>query len=125
MLTNPGNRGFTLLEVLASVAVLGLGIVAVIRLFSGSMGLAKSSSDSTSLVLFAKERMNDAIIRDEIREGYNTGSAEGFKWALTVKEFEGFQPVEGIRILELKLETTGPSGAPVVLSTLKAVLDKR
>ncbi|CAG1065982.1 hypothetical protein BAC1_01579 [uncultured bacterium] len=120
-----GNKGFTLLEVLASVAVLGLGIVAVMRLFSGSMGLAKSSSDSSSLVLFAKERMNEAILRDGVREGYGSGSAAGFKWELAVKDFEGFKPVEGIRIFELKMETTGPSGAPVVLSTLKAVSDKR
>lgn len=125
MLTETGNRGFTLLEVLASVAILGLGIVAVIRLFSGSMGLAKASSDSTSLVLFAKEKMNEFLVEEEIHEGTNSGTNEGFNWVLDVKEFDGFPPVEGIRIFEVDLKAGGPSGAPVILTSVKAVSDKK
>lgn len=125
MFTDMDEKGFTLLEVLASVAILGLGIVAVLRLFSGSMGLAKASSDSAALVLFAREKMNEELVDEEIREGAYSGTNEGFNWAMDVKEFDGLQPVEGVRILKVQLKAGGPSGAPVKIATLKLVSDKK
>ncbi|MBI1911053.1 MAG: prepilin-type N-terminal cleavage/methylation domain-containing protein [Deltaproteobacteria bacterium] len=118
-----GQKGFTLIEVLASVAILGLGIIAVTRLFSGSLGLAKASSDSTSKVLFAKDKMNQVLLEDNIKEGTSSGASEGFSWVMAVKEFEGALPKGAPKVLMIDLSVSG-SGAPLRITTLKTVLGK-
>lgn len=112
-----GQRGFTLVEVLASVAILGLGIVAVMRLFSGSIGLAKASSDSTSKVWFAKEKMAEVLLVKDRVEGASTGTSEEFNWVLNVKESDSL-PDES-RLMELDLIVDGAAGAPVRITALK------
>lgn len=119
-----GQKGFTLLEVLASAAILGLGIVAVIGLFSRSLGLAKASLDSTSGVLFAREKMNEVLLDEGVGEGNSKGISEGFDWILSVKEFDGKLPQGAPKVLKIELSVSGPRGAPVRLTSLKSVFKR-
>lgn len=113
------QKGFTLIEVLASVAILGLGIIAVMKLFSGSLGLAKASSDSISKVLFAREKMKTVLLDEKIEEGFFSGNSEGFDWVLNVSEFEGSSSQKTPKIMKIDLNVNGSSGAPIKITTLK------
>lgn len=110
------QKGFTLIEVLASVAILGLGIVGVIRLFSGSLGLAKASFDSTAGVLFAKQKMAEMLLEENA--GDSKGESEGFNWAMSVKDFDASE--SGPKLKEVDLVVNG-AGAQVRMTTLKLV----
>ena len=48
-----GQRGFTLLEVLVALAILGLGAVALIQLSAQGLRLVKHSDDHQAAVLLA------------------------------------------------------------------------
>lgn len=115
-----GEKGFTLIEVLASVAILGLGIVAVTRLFSGSLRLARASSDAASKVLVAKEKMSEVLLEKKIGEGIQSGSSGEFKWILNVKKIDGPRAQNSPDIFSIDLSVSGEPGAPFRLITLKA-----
>lgn len=83
------QAGFTLLEVMAAVAILGIGIVMVIQLFSGGLGLAKSSDDYTRRVLLAKEKMDETLSSGNLAERETSGvTVDGLAWSVRVSPFE-------------------------------------
>lgn len=51
-------RGFTLLEVLVALAILGMGVVTVMQLFSGSLKVQDRSARQMRAVLYAREAMD-------------------------------------------------------------------
>ena len=81
--------GFTLLEVMVSVAILGIGILMVVQLFSGGLGLAASVGDYTDTVLFAREKMAKAFLDDDLSGGLTSGvSDDGLEWSIDVNPVE-------------------------------------
>ena len=90
------QAGFTLLEVMAAIAILGIGIVMIIQLFSGSL-----------------------------KEGSANGVTEGgLAWAVEVSPYE-LKKVEGAESKVFKVvvsaEGQGPRKKTYTLTTLKAV----
>lgn len=113
------HKGFTLIEVLASVAILGLGILSAIRLFSGSLGLARASTDSTAKVLFAKEKIKEILLEEKITEGVTKGSSDVFDWVLNVADFDSPISQKSARLLKIDLSVSSSSGATIRITTLK------
>lgn len=120
------ESGFTLLEVLASVAILGLGIAALLRLFSGSISLARASSDATEKTIFAREKMKEVLLDENMAEMSQRGSADGFEWVLNVIEADDGQgKQDGPELFNIELTVDGRGGAPVVLTTTRISLPAR
>ena len=92
--------GFTLLEVAVAIAILGVGIVTVLRIFSGSLHLQDRASRETRVVLHARAAMDGLLfqpdIADQDRELPTT--AEGFKTHVLVRHAG---PSEGVEKREL------------------------
>ena len=53
--------GFTLLEIMVAVAIMAIGLVTVMQLFSGAMRSAKVSFDYSCAVIGAKKIMDNAL----------------------------------------------------------------
>jgi len=70
-------RGFTLLEVLVALTILGLAIVTLMQLSSQGLRLVRLSDDYQQAVLVA-----DRIARatDVLQEGVDAGQAGAFQW---------------------------------------------
>lgn len=83
-----GEKGFTLLEVMASLAILGFGILLVIQLFSRGLATAKSAQDSTAMAMLAGEKMSETLSRKNITEGKESGSDNGFSWSVNISAFD-------------------------------------
>ncbi len=84
-----GQKGFTLLEVMASLAILSMGVLMVIQLFSGGLGLAMAARDQTGAVLLAREKMDEVLARSELKPGTTRGEEEkGLSWEVRVTPFE-------------------------------------
>ncbi|NWG02305.1 MAG: prepilin-type N-terminal cleavage/methylation domain-containing protein, partial [Syntrophaceae bacterium] len=47
-------KGFTLIEVLLAVLILGIGLTLIIELFSGGLRLARTSEEYTRAVNYAR-----------------------------------------------------------------------
>ena len=77
--------GFTLLEVVVGMAIVGLGVVILLEIFSSGLRLGSKSSERTEAVLYGRQVMDDALIRRDLRGGREDGSFENrYRWTLRV-----------------------------------------
>jgi general secretion pathway protein I len=74
-------RGFTLLEVLVALAILGIAVVASIQGFAQGLRLLKLSGDHQEATLIADQKMREVVVPVEGRE---EGTETRFSWIRTV-----------------------------------------
>jgi len=75
--------GFTLLEVVVAMAIVGLGVVTVMEVFSLGLRLSTTSSEKTETVAVGRQVFDRILLRREPGEGLETGSlAQGYQWQL-------------------------------------------
>jgi type II secretion system protein I len=80
----PGRKGFALLEVIVAMALFAAGIVAVSRLFTGSLRLSGGARDASAAAIYARQRMEEALLAPDSAEGVEQGAfGEGYRWKLT------------------------------------------
>jgi general secretion pathway protein I len=78
-----GNGGFTLLEVIVAMALFAAGIVAISRLFTGSLQLCAGARDASAGAIYARQRMEEALLAPVPAEGVEQGAfGEGYRWTL-------------------------------------------
>jgi general secretion pathway protein I len=112
----PDSRcgGFTLLEVLVSVAILGTTMVAVLQLHGSTVALAAKAESMATAARLAKNRMidltKDGVPPVEANEGtYEEPELEGFSWAERVEE--SLYSTQSVKVYEISIEVawgTGP-----------------
>lgn len=84
------NQGFTLIEVIVSLAIIGVGIVAVLQLFSGGLRSIKVSDDYLRAAILAQNKMKEL----EIKYSYFKSDEGGFEederyhWSLKVEDYD-------------------------------------
>ena len=84
--TKHANHGFTLLEVLAAVAILGIAITVVIQLFSGGLRLEKESEDYTRAVFYGRQLLEELSLKKEFTETSEEGVFEGdYRWKYEIE----------------------------------------
>jgi general secretion pathway protein I len=88
---NRGNtkfgKGFTLLEVLVAIAILGVGLTIVIELFSGGLRLGRASEEYTRAVNYARIKMEEIAVKPTMKEGSEEGEFDNtFRWQVVVKK---------------------------------------
>lgn len=71
------ERGFTLLEVLVALAILGLAVVTMLQLLSQGLRLLKVSGDYQRAVLLADQKAREV---ETVREGVESGHEGDFEW---------------------------------------------
>ena len=87
----PGLRtqGFTLLEVVVAMAIVGLGVVTVMEIFSLGLRLGTKSSERTETVAIGRQVFDRILLRREPGEGFESGSlAQGYQWELRTSRFK-------------------------------------
>ncbi len=117
--------GFTLLEVMVAMAIVGLGIVTLLQIFSSGLRLGTKSSERTEAILYGRQVMDDALIRRDVRRGREDGSFENkYRWVLRT------DPVREESVLELSSgweleQVTLEMGNLVQMKTLRLVKKER
>jgi prepilin-type N-terminal cleavage/methylation domain-containing protein len=72
MRSRAGQAGFTLLEIAVALAVLGVGIVTCLQIFSGSLRLQSRSARQSQAVIYARAAMDDLLHQREQLHGTDT-----------------------------------------------------
>lgn len=112
-----GEEGFSLLEVMAAVAVLAIAVAALLKLSSGGLLLARGVQDRTALVAAAEESLAAAMAGGEqTRSILSEGNIECRVESLP------FRKKEGSREKVMKIIVTARStatGAEFILTSLK------
>jgi general secretion pathway protein I len=79
------NRGFTLIEVIISVAVLAVSFVLVMQLFSGGLRASRASCDYSRAIVHARDKMEEMAFSPEQGSG---DFEDGFSWRTDVEPLE-------------------------------------
>ncbi len=67
------DRGFTLIEVVVALAILGVGLIVIIELFSGGLRLGRTSGEYTQAIGYARLKMEDLALARQVTEGIEEG----------------------------------------------------
>jgi general secretion pathway protein I len=81
--------GFTLIEVLIALAILGIGLTVIIELFSGGLRLGRASAEYTRAVNYARMKMEEIAMKPNIEEGNEEGEFDPtYRWQVGVKKID-------------------------------------
>jgi len=114
------HRGFTLIEVVVAMAILGIGLTVIIELFSGGLRLGKTSEEYTKAVNYARMKMEEVAAREQVQEGMEEGRFDDtFQWQMDVKKVDILPVEKGIEVkfpAELFQESLGLAVTPDILN---------
>ncbi len=122
------RRGFTLLEVMVALAIMGMGLVLVMQLFAGGLRSVKVSEEYTMALLYARQKMEEAVFNENQGGGAGSGMIEGtdYTWETVVLPYplsdEEDDRYASVRAHVLKVRVQWPGRVRqkyVELSTLK------
>ena len=108
-----GCSGFTLLEVLVSVVILGTAMVAVLKLHASTVTLAAKAEAMATAARLAKNRMVDLTKTGVPAEGVNEGGYEEpdlsrFAWVERIEESQ--YSTQRVKVYEVSVEVAwGPN----------------
>jgi len=125
--------GFTLLEVLIAVMIMGLSITALLQQFSVALRAGSKTREVIKAVTHAREKIEELKTKKELSESTESGSFEnGYEWETHVFPYE--YPEEDDSYETLKYETFqlnsivswqfGGREKQIQLSTLKTLKKK-
>ena len=81
--------GFTLLEVVVAMAIVGLGVVTLLEVFSLGLRLGARSSERTKATAYSRQAIDEILIRRELREGGEEGTlGDRYSWRIQVRPFQ-------------------------------------
>lgn len=83
------DKGFSLLEVLVAITILGITLGTIMSLFSGAMRSVGSSAEYSQALLFARKGMEDTMLKEDIHLGIEEGNfGNGYTWERTITLLE-------------------------------------
>jgi len=129
------RNGFTLLEVLVAIMILGISLGAILQQFALASRAGAASYDATLATIHAREMLEELKMLPELYEGIEQGKFDdGFEWETSVElylydEFEEQQVFEDINYETYRLSVVvfwryGSRERQVGLETLKTVRKK-
>jgi general secretion pathway protein I len=119
-----GERGFTLLEVLIAAAVMSVGIVSALQLFTGSMNLAGNAGKQSKATVLAQALIDEELWRDVLENNERSGTEGEFTWSVVTHPIDrelvsrdevddNLEPVTGelgLWLIEAEVSWETPSG---------------
>ncbi|MGN6328585.1 MAG: type IV pilus modification PilV family protein [Rhodanobacter sp.] len=77
--------GFTLLEVLAAIALLGIAFAVLMQVTGGAIGLTGQAADASQAAMWARSKLDSAYVVEPLRPGRSAGRFDRkFQWQLDV-----------------------------------------
>ncbi len=124
--SHPGTEtaGFTLIEVIVAIAILGISIAMVMQLFAAGLRAARTSCDYTRAVVHAKDKMEELSVTLENDSGE---FEDGFRWEAETQNHKENEET-GYNLLKLRVKIMWPDvfkkGKHLELVSLKMVSGK-
>jgi general secretion pathway protein I len=120
------SPGFTLLEVLLALVIVGLAVTAILQLFSANLRSISMSEDSMRAVIIAESKMREIVSNTELSEtSWTETTGDGYRMDVAVSGVlsERAQTL-GTKLLQVDLVLSWRKGIrnrSITLSTLKLV----
>jgi len=126
LILNPRRGGFTLLEVLVAIAILGIAVTVVLQLFSANLRAISVSGDYVSATTKAEAKMRDILSDDKLSEKSSSETTDdGYRIDVSITDVlkERTDNLQ-VRLLEIDLTvhwTRGIKEKSLTLKTMKVV----
>ena len=112
--SRPAAAGFTLMEVLVAVTILGVGFVALFEVLSGSLATVSRIEDRETLVRTSQMRLNEVCLA--LRQGREPPVRSGefggkYRWQAEIEAAGGSEeegPRRAYRLARVRLQVAWP-----------------
>jgi general secretion pathway protein I len=120
------SSGFTLLEVLLALVIVGLAVTAILQLFSANLRSISMSEDSMRAVMIAEAKMREIVGNTELSEkSWTETTGDGYRMDVAVSSIVSERArTMGTKLLQVDLVLSwrmGLRNRSITLSTLKLV----
>lgn len=127
------QTGFTLLEILLAVSILGLAATVIMQQFSAGLRIASTSQTYTTATIYAKQKLEELQFEKEMKEKEESGSFEdGYYYRVSIAPYEDYLeeedeglfehlPLEMYRLESVVSWKEGEKEKSITLATLKTV----
>jgi general secretion pathway protein I len=112
------TAGFTLIEVVVAMAILGVALTVIIELFSGGLRLARTSAEYTKAINYARMKMEEIAVKQKMEEGTQEGEFDHtFRWQVETKKVDVLPIEKGIdftpptELFQVKVNVLWKSGS--------------
>jgi len=132
------QSGFTLLEILLAISILGVATTAIMQQFSAGLRIARTSQTYTTATIYAKHKLEELQVEEEMQEKEETGSFEdGYHFRVSIMPYEEYMeeeededlfehlPLEMYLLESVVWWEEGEKEKSITLSTLKTVKKKK
>lgn len=111
------RKGFTLIEVVVSFALLTIGLMVIIELFAGGLRLGRVSEEFTKATQYGRMKMDELVLHPPTEEGIEEGEFDKiYRWKVETKRVDllpfeketNFQPPA--ELFHIKVEILWKSG---------------
>ncbi|HSR10780.1 MAG TPA: type II secretion system protein [Thermodesulfobacteriota bacterium] len=83
------TRGFTLIEVVVAISILGLGLVVIMELFAGGLRSGRASQEHTKAAGYARLKIEEVSLARTLQEGVETGEFDReYRWSVDVRKVD-------------------------------------
>ena len=126
--------GFTLLEILLAISILGVAITVIMQQFSAGLRIGRTSRTYTTATVYAKQKLEELQVEEEMKEKEESGSFEdGYYWKVSIVPYEEYVedekdeelfehlPLEMYRLESVVSWNEGEKEKSITLATLKTV----
>jgi len=109
------TAGFTLLEVMVAMAIVGFGVVTLLEIFSLGLRLGSRSNVHTEAVAYSARVMDELLARPKLRDGSESGTlASANRWRSQIQTLRDATPSLNLgsnwELKEIGVEMTVPDG---------------
>jgi len=124
----PGDAGFTLLEIIVALAILGVAFALAMELLGTGVRSAKASQDYTHAALLARQKMAEIAVTSSLTTAADGGDfGGGFRWASDVRPVADQDEDRPARLYQVRVRVTWPARAgekSLDLYTLRMAVDE-
>jgi len=83
------DKGFTLIEILVAVSILGISLAVILQLFSGGLRSGRLSDQYTRAIFHGREKMEEILLSQDLAEGDLAGEFDdSFRWKARIVPIE-------------------------------------
>ena len=103
--------GFTLLEILVAIAIMGIALLCIIQLFGGALKNAKMAQDYSTAAILCSEKMEEVLLNPSIEEKEEAGEFDepyrNFRWTVKISLFNDEEVIDedsNIRLYKIEVK---------------------